>query len=445
MVQAQHRRLPRWRRYVNRLLAAEISTVTRHCGGVVQWEPRAEDPGLLLSGIAASRKSIATRVEELREATAATDGPTVVLLNGNLNFHYDIQRLLEEIGTTLDRGDRIIAVVYNSYLRALYVLANRLGIRQGELPTTFITETALRNLAVLAGYEVVRMRPTAYVPWSLFGLGTLTNRLLPTVPLVRRLGFAALIVLRPVRPSRRTPSVSIIVPARNERDNIEPLLSRIPDLGTPVEIVFIEGGSTDGTWEEIQAAVSRWASRYELKAERQLGTGKADAVRLGMRRARGELLVILDADLSVPPELLPRFLSAYGSGLADFVNGTRLVYPMENEAMRFLNRLGNLFFARAVSWVADARLGDVLCGTKLFSRRDYARMVAWRESFGDFDPFGDFELLYPAAVLGLGIVDVPVRYRARTYGQTNIQRFRHGWLLLRMVAIGWLRIKLGRA
>ncbi len=180
-----------------------------------------------------------------------------------------------------------------------------------------------------------------------------------------------------------------------------------------------------------------------MRAFQQTGQGKSDAVRLGFQRARGDLMTILDADLTMPPELLHRFYDAWCDGRADFVNGSRLTYPMEGEAMRFLNRLGNLFFARAVSAVLDARLGDTLCGTKLLARVDYERMVRWRSDFGDFDPFGDFELLFPAAVLGLGTVDVPIAYRARTYGSTNILRFRHGLMLLKMTLIGLFRVRAG--
>jgi glycosyltransferase involved in cell wall biosynthesis len=182
-----------------------------------------------------------------------------------------------------------------------------------------------------------------------------------------------------------------------------------------------------------------------LAAYRQSGRGKADAVRLGFERASGELLVVLDADLTMPPELLVRFYAAYRAGLADFVNGSRLAYPMEGDAMRFTNRLGNVFFAKAVSHVLQVRLGDTLCGTKLLARRSWERMVAWRADFGEFDPFGDFELLFPAAVLGLGVIDVPIRYRKRTYGRTNIHRFRDGATLLKMVALGLVRLRLGRA
>jgi glycosyltransferase involved in cell wall biosynthesis len=220
----------------------------------------------------------------------------------------------------------------------------------------------------------------------------------------------------------------------------------MPDLGCDMEVIFVEGHSSDGTWEEIQRVIADFGERERLKvvAYQQEGKGKADAVRLGFSKAHGELLTILDADLTMPPESLDRFYRAYCEGHGDFINGSRLVYPMEGKAMRFLNRLGNVFFAKALSWALDLRLGDSLCGTKLVSRDDYQRMTQWRRDFGDFDPFGDFELIFPAAVLGLGIVDVPIHYRNRTYGSTNISRFRHGLMLLRMTIVGFLRIRTGR-
>jgi glycosyltransferase involved in cell wall biosynthesis len=242
---------------------------------------------------------------------------------------------------------------------------------------------------------------------------------------------------------RSRPGLTCVIPARNERGNIEAALQRFPPLGCPLEIVFVEGHSTDGTWEEIQRVANAYSHQFRIRTLQQTGKGKADAVRLGFAHATEPLLTILDADLTMPPEMLPRFYNAYCEGHGEFINGSRLVYPMEGEAMRFFNRLGNVFFAKALGWVLDHHLTDSLCGTKLLMRSDYGRIQAWRRDFGDFDPFGDFELLFPAAVLGLGTVDVPVRYLARRYGSTNISRFRHGVRLLRMTLIGFLRIKLG--
>jgi glycosyltransferase involved in cell wall biosynthesis len=261
---------------------------------------------------------------------------------------------------------------------------------------------------------------------------------------MRAFGLASVITLRPHIPSTNRPSLTIVIPARNEKGNIENAIKRMPDLGCDTEIIFVEGHSNDGTWDEIQRVVAAYSSKFKLQAIRQTGKGKSDAVRAGFAHASGEVLTILDADLTMPPELLGRFYETYCQGLADFVNGTRLLYPMEGDAMRPLNRLGNIFFAKALSAVLGNRLADSLCGTKLFARHDYARMVAWRTDFGDFDPFGDFELLFPASILALGIVDIPIRYRARVYGTTNISRFRHGLMLLKMTLIGLFRVKMGK-
>jgi glycosyltransferase involved in cell wall biosynthesis len=255
--------------------------------------------------------------------------------------------------------------------------------------------------------------------------------------------LAYLVVLRPIIPESTRPSLTVLIPARNERGNIQPALDRMPDLGCPLEVLFVEGNSNDGTWEEIQAAIQRKKYPFQVRALKQPGKGKADAVRTGFAQATHSVLTVLDADLTMPPELLGRFYEAYVQGHADFINGSRLIYPMEGEAMRFLNWLGNIFFAKALSFVLGVKLGDSLCGTKLMSRQDYLRFTQWRKDFGEFDPFGDFEMLFPAAELGLGMVDIPIRYRARTYGSTNISRFRDGFVLLRMTLLGLWKVKWG--
>ncbi len=431
-----------WRRYVNRIVAAEVSSSSRYCERTVQYLPSEHDTGALLEALECPTKSRADTPDSL---DVASEAASIVLLNGTLNHSLDIQELLSGIRPRLRRSTRVVAVMYNPYFRWLYVLANRLGLRRGPLPCTFITRTELKHLVRISGYEVVRMRPAVFVPVPLLGLGTLFNRLLPMVPGVRWLGLVCIAWLRPVIPEPAPPSLSVVIPARNEKGNIENALSRMPECGgAKLEVIFVEGHSTDGTWEEIQRVLPLYQGRFQVSALRQTGKGKADAVRLGFSRATGELLTILDADLTMPPEMLSRFHDAYTRGLGDFVNGSRLVYPMEGEAMRFLNWLGNVFFAKILSSVLGVGIGDSLCGTKLLSREAYARMVAWRKDFGDFDPFGDFELLFPASIFGLGIVDVPVRYRARTYGSTNIKRFSHGWLLLLMTMVGYFRLKPGR-
>lgn len=438
------RRYPRWKTYVNAVLAAELSRLTRYYDQLVQWLPREDDRGLLLSLLDAPAKRRLEIDEPLPDLTAETERRTAVLINGTLNHSWDIQELLSQLKARVSRTSRVLVVLYNPYLAWLYRLANLLGLRKGELPGTFLTRVDLSNLARLSGFSVVRQRPCVYFPLRLFGVGNVINRLLGLVPLVKWFSFAYVVVLRPNIPSR-APGLTCVIPARNERGNIENALRRFPDLGCPVEIIFVEGNSTDGTWEEIQRVAAAWSDRFRIQTLQQSGVGKADAVRLGFAHAREPLLTILDADLTMPPEMLGRFLEAYCDGHADFINGSRLLYPMEGESMRFLNRLGNIGFAKMLTAVLDTSLSDSLCGTKLMARHDYERMTAWRRDFGDFDPFGDFELIFPAAVLGMGVIDIPIRYRARTYGSTNIRRFRHGLILLRMTLIGLFRIKLPSA
>lgn len=437
--------MPRWKRYFHDLIAAEISSMTRYYDAVVQCARVAGDTGYLLSRIESGRREAVGEGEPVPDLTDERER-VAVLLNGTLNHHLDVEELLRTLRPRLARTSRLVVVAFNPYLQWLYRLAVRLKLKAGGMPTTYLTVVDVDNLCRLAGYERVRMRPAGYVPWRLLGLGSLVNRLLPAIPLLRYLSIATVIVLRPLAGDEPSPgaSVSVVIPARNERGNIEPVLQRLPNLGSDVEIVFVEGHSSDGTWEEILRVREVYASTHRIVALRQSGKGKADAVRLGFQHATGDLLTILDADLTMPPELLPRFVDAYRRGVAEFINGSRIVYPMEGGAMRFLNRLGNVFFAKALTWILGVRLGDCLCGTKLMRRDDYARMVAWRRDFGDFDPFGDFELLFPAATLGIGLVDVPIRYRARTYGSTQIHRFRHGLMLLKMTLVGFFRVKLGR-
>ncbi|OQY02755.1 MAG: glycosyl transferase, partial [Bacteroidetes bacterium 4572_117] len=236
-------------------------------------------------------------------------------------------------------------------------------------------------------------------------------------------------------------STTVVIPARNESGNIENAILRMPDFGKHLEIIFIEGNSTDDTWETIQAIQKKYDGKYDIKIGRQDGKGKGDAVRKGYDMATGDILMILDADLTVPPEELPKFYKALVSGKGEFINGSRLVYPMDKNAMRPLNIMGNKFFSMAFSWILEQAIKDTLCGTKVMFRKDYERLAQNRAFFGDFDPFGDFDLIFGAYKLNLKIIDLPITYRERTYGDTNISRFRHGFILLRMMFFAIGKIK----
>jgi glycosyltransferase involved in cell wall biosynthesis len=301
----------------------------------------------------------------------------------------------------------------------------------------------IENLIVQCSGEVITASPVVLIDGGFSALRTFVNRWFAPLPVFKSLCRYNVVIARSTAFSRNdAPSVSIIVAARNEAGNIPALIDRVPQLADVQELIFIEGGSRDETWGVIQREISsRQSSRTALRAAQQTGKGKGDAVRLGFSMATGDILIILDADLSVMPEELPRFIDLMRTGKCEFANGSRLVYPMEKEAMQFLNLIGNRLFGIAFTYLLGQSVRDTLCGTKALWRRDYDRIAARRAFFGELDPFGDFDLLFGAARLNLRIRDVPVHYKERTYGSTNISRFRHGLLLLRMTALAARRLK----
>ena len=305
--------------YLTRVIAGQLSRFTRYYDAVVQFAPLPNDDGSLLRHVACGIKTTAANVADLPDADASAGQRTAVLLNGNLNYDLDIESTLANLKSRLSGLSRVAVVLYNPYFRGVFWLATQLGVRTGPLPSTFVTREAMTALAALSGYEIVQIKPVGYVPFSLLGLGDLINRALPAVPLIRWLGAAAVVVLRPmVRPS--PPSLTIVIPCRNEKGNIEAALTRMPALPAAVEVIFVEGHSTDGTWEEVQRVIGVHGHRLKLSAYRQTGKGKSDAVRLGFSKASHDLITILDADLTMPPEMLPRFYNAYCAGLADFAS-----------------------------------------------------------------------------------------------------------------------------
>jgi glycosyltransferase involved in cell wall biosynthesis len=276
----------------------------------------------------------------------------------------------------------------------------------------------------------------------LFGLGTLLNRFVGTLPLIRRLSLRNYLVARPLRNAAlNDPSVTVLVPCRNEQGNIENAVKRLPRFCRDIEILYVEGHSSDGTLEEIHRVIALYPD-LDIKVLVQDGKGKGDAVRKGFANARGDILMILDADLTVPPEDLAKFYDAIAKGKGEFINGSRLVYPMQDQAMRFLNFLANRTFSWLFTWLLNQRYTDTLCGTKVLSRKNYEILYANRSYFGDFDPFGDFDLIFGATKLNLKVVEIPIRYAAREYGETQISRFRHGWLLLKMVVFAYRKLKI---
>jgi SAM-dependent methyltransferase len=353
----------------------------------------------------------------------------------------DCQAMFENLHGLCTRETRLVVGYFSHLWYPALKCAEAVGLKMPQPPQNVLSPADVRALVALADFEAVKHERRVLLPLRLLGAGRLVNRFLAPLPLIGSLCLRHYTVCRSLRrPTAEVSSATIVIPARNERGNIEAAVNRIPRFVEALEIIFVEGHSRDGTWEEIERVVAAHPG-LDIKALRQPGNGKGDAVFTGFDAARGEVLIILDADLTVPPEQLPKFWDAIRSGKGEFVNGSRLVYPMEDQAMRFLNLVANKGFSLLFTWLLSQRFTDTLCGTKAMLRSDYARLKAARSYFGDFDPFGDFELIFGASKLGLKAIEVPIRYGSRSYGETQISRFRHGVMLLRMVLFAFMRIK----
>lgn len=364
-----------------------------------------------------------------------------VILSDFIGYLDDVEYLFTSLERVCHERTRVMVTYYNYLWEPLLRLVEFLHLKSRQPLQNWLSARDIENMLSLGGFEVIKRGKKMIFPLHIPILSPVLNTFVANLPIISSLGLIQYIVARPVLRVKKEYSVSIVIPARNERGNIASIVERLPEFGMSQEIIFIEGGSTDGTFEEIERVQKEHVGRKNIHRAKQDGTGKGDAVRKGFAMAKGDVLMILDADLTVRPEDLPKFYNAIASGRGEFINGSRLVYQLEKESMRFLNILGNKFFSVIFSWLLGQRIKDTLCGTKVLFKKDYKDIAAGRSYFGDFDPFGDFDLLFGAAKLNLKIIEVPVRYQARTYGYTNIQRWQHGWLLLRMVLFAIRKIK----
>ena len=366
-----------------------------------------------------------------------------IVLSDTIGSFSDVQQVFGQLHSVCHPTTRIIITYKNFLWMPVLNLAESLGLKMPEQRQNWLDREDIINLLDVVSLDVVRTGRKVLMPRYVPLLSTLLNRYIVNLPLFSYLGLFTFIVARSMH-GLKPPSdysVSVIVPARNEKGNIDDIVRRTPRMGRHTELIFVEGNSTDDTWPEIQRITQKYAPERDIKCVQQDGKGKGDAVRKGFGMATGDILMILDADMTVPPEDLPKFFDAIASGKGEYINGTRLVYPMEKEAMRTLNLLGNKFFSIAFSWLLNQRIKDTLCGTKVLTKANYERLIANRAYFGDFDPFGDFDLIFGSSKLNLKLVEIPIRYRARTYGETNISRFSHGWLLLKMTFFALRKIK----
>lgn len=323
-------------------------------------------------------------------------------------------------------------------------LATTFGFRDNPPESNWLSPEDVDNLLLLSNFEVVHSESKVLIPCYFPILSWFANKYLAPLPFFSIFNMVNIVIAKPV-PSKSVASVqqsvSVVVAARNEEGNIENILKRLPKMGHDDELILVEGNSTDNTWSKIKEVYEKNKDRMNILIAQQEGKGKGDAVRKGFSMASKDILMILDADLTVSPEDLPKFYEAIVAGKGEYVHGSRLVYPQEKRAMRFFNIIGNKFFALSFSFVLGQRFKDTLCGTKVISRKNYQKIARYRSYFGDFDPFGDFDLIFGASRMCLKIVEIPICYRERGYGDTNISRWRHGVILLRMLIFAARKIK----
>ena len=365
-----------------------------------------------------------------------------IILSDTIGYLDDCENAFAGLHSLCTPDTRLIISYYSWRWQPILTLGEKIGLKMPSVEMNWLSTEDTMGFLQLADFEPVKREWRQLVPRSLFGLGLLINRFIGTLPLIRRFSLRNYLVARSVRDVKlRQASTTVLIPCRNEKGNIENAIKRLPDFCEDIEILYVEGNSQDGTLDEIHRVIEAYPDK-DIKVLVQDGKGKGDAVRKAFDHARGDIFMILDADLTVPPEDLPKFYKAISSGKGEYINGTRLVYPMDDQAMRFLNFWANRTFSVLFTWLLNQRFTDTLCGTKVLTKKNYEKIVANRSYFGEFDPFGDFDLIFGATKLNLKIVEVPIRYAARDYGETQISRFRHGWLLLKMVLFAYKKLKI---
>lgn len=366
-----------------------------------------------------------------------------VVISDVLGYVYDIERLFADARQALKDDGRIVVTQYSALWEPVLRLASRLGLRMPSIEQNWISQIDLKSFLGLAGFEVVSSGSKLLCPVYIPLVSHFFNAYIANIFPFNRLGLIHYAVARksPALPRKENPSITIVVPARNEAGTIKKIADELPALGSFTEVIFIEGNSTDDTLAAIKKVVDEYRGPLRLKYGVQSGKGKGDAVRKGFDMATGDILSIFDADMTVPPEEMPKFYKAIAENRGEFINGSRLVYPMEKQSMRLLNFFGNKFFSYAFSTILGQTLKDTLCGTKVLWKKDYEAIQQNRAFFGDFDPFGDFDLIFGAAKQNLKIIDLPVHYKERKYGTTNISRWKHGWLLLQMTLFAARKLK----
>lgn len=463
-------RTPAWRgrraayyeeidRFVDRLVPPGASVLDAGCGTGellgrlrrprmlgIDFSPRQIDLARARHPNAAFETADLEDPEAMEDLAARYGTYDWIVLSNVVDEVDDVWQVFRNLRAFCHPGTRLLVFHFNYLWEPAVRVTSALGLHRPITTLNWLSRGDMRNLLVLNGFVPITEGHRCILPFRIPLLAPLANRFLVELPVLRNGGLAQYVLARPIEVDGRRSvpqyAVSVVCPCRNERGNVRAVVERLPHMGSHTELIFVDGESDDGTVEEIQKVIQEEKGRRDIRLIHQRpNKGKGDAVRLGFAAARGEVLMILDADLTAAPEDLPKFYLALVENRCEFVNGSRFVYPMERAAMRFLNFLGNKFFAVAFTWLLGRPLRDTLCGTKVLFKKDWERIVAGRAYFGDFDPFGDFDLLFGATRLGLEIREIPVRYSERKYGSTKISRFRHGALLLRMCWVALWKLK----
>ncbi len=356
----------------------------------------------------------------------------VVMVN-MLDHVHDIWELVESLQPHLGEHSLLLLTTTNPLWAPVMRLGGRLGWRVPDSPRNYLTSRDIASVLALQGIDVVESGFLLPAPKRVPVVADLLNLIVPDVPVLRYASSVQYLAAR-VRCVRRPLSVSVVIPCHNEEGNIAECIARTPDFGRSTEVVVVDDGSRDETRAVVRSVMQR-DPRVRLVAY-DTNHGKANAVRAGFDAATGDVLMILDADMTVAPEDLPKFLKPLQDGTADFVNGTRLVYPMAGQAMPLANFLGNKAFCFLTSWALRQRVSDTLCGTKALFRADYEKLPIVGK-----DRWGDFDLLFGAARSRLRILEIPVHYGDRKSGDSKMNVRRDGWLFLKACLAGWRSLR----
>jgi len=369
-----------------------------------------------------------------------------IIISDTIGYLINIETALEKIHKLCNIDTRIIIAHYSPFWEPFLNIAAKFKLKMPELSKALLNENDISSLLKSSEFQTVKKQKKIIFPFKFFGLGRIINRYISCLPIISSLCVRNYVIARSLKfSSKELPnSASVIIPCRNEKGNIRNALERLPVFTNDIEVIFVEGNSSDGTWEEIQKVIkdNTYVKKgFSIKAIKQKGKGKADAVFQAFSEASKDVLIILDGDLTVSPEDIPKFWKKISTGEAEYINGTRLIYPMEQEAMRFLNYIANKIFSILFTWLLGQAYTDTLCGTKVIRKKHFDRAQSINKDLGDFDPFGDFFIIFGSSRLNLKMIEVPIRYRAREYGETQISRFSHGLLLIKMVIFAFFKLK----